>query len=164
MTPARVLFVCTGNICRSPLAEGVLDHLASDPAGETVRVDSAGTGRWHIGDLPDHRARAVALRHGIELTSRARQLDPAADFLPSADGGFDYLVALDLDHHRRMLALGAPTDRVHLLRSFDPALAGSEEWALEVPDPYYGPDSGFDECYDMVHAACVGLLDHIRSR
>ena len=159
MTPGRpttgVLFICLGNICRSPLAEGVFLHLARERGvADRFRVDSCGMGGWHVGEPPDTRAMAVARKHGVHLPSRARRFDPPGDW-----ERFHWLVAMDLANQRDLLREGAPKDRVRLLRSFDPALAGRHEQDLEVPDPYYGADGGFDEVFAMVRAACEGLLE-----
>lgn len=158
-----VLFVCLGNICRSPLAEGVFVDLARRRGVlERFRVDSCGTGDWHSGELPDPRSRAVARRHGIELTHRARVLAPDEDFDPPPWGrGFHWLIGMDRQNCRRLVALGAARERVRLLRSFDPALAGRPEAEQEVPDPYTEPDEAFEEVYVMVERACRGLLDFL---
>ncbi|MFM9956450.1 MAG: low molecular weight protein-tyrosine-phosphatase [Phycisphaerales bacterium] len=162
-SPIGVLFVCLGNICRSPLAEGVFVHLARQRGVlERFRVDSCGTGDWHSGELADPRSRAVARKHGIELTHRARVLSPDDDFQPAPWGrGFHWLIGMDRQNCRRMTALGAPPERVRLLRSFDPLLAGRSEAELEVPDPYSEPDEAFDEVYAMVERACAGMLDEL---
>lgn len=160
-----VLFVCLGNICRSPLAEGVFIHLARQRGVlERFRIDSAGTGHWHVGRPADPRSRAVAQKHGVELVSCARQVDPRSDFADPADPdapGFDWLIAMDRSNASWLVSAGAPRDRVRLLRSFDPALAGHAEYDLDVPDPYLGADRGFDDCYAMVLAACDGMLNEI---
>ncbi|MEM9082178.1 MAG: low molecular weight protein-tyrosine-phosphatase [Planctomycetota bacterium] len=154
----RVLFVCLGNICRSPMAEGVLAKMVADQGmSDRVVVDSAGTGHWHIGKRPDPRAIAAAAKHGVELPSRARQIDPAKDYGSPEDGGWDYIIALDEDHVRHIKRQGGPMERVKLLRSFDPKANGS----LEVADPYYGDDAGFDRCYEEVEAGCEGLMGTI---
>lgn len=160
--PVSVLFVCLGNICRSPVAEGVFIHLARERGVlDRFRVDSAGTGNWHVGRPADPRSRAVADRHGVHLPSRARQVDPASDF-PASGGpeptGFDLLIGMDRDNCAALRSLGAPAERVGLLRGFDPALAGEPLHRLDVPDPYYGGPEGFDHMYEMIHAACAGLL------
>lgn len=156
-----VLFVCLGNICRSPLAEGVFLHLARQRGVQhRFRVDSAGTGRWHVGKRADPRSLAVARRAGIELPSIARQVDPETDFDPSL-GGFHWLIAMDQANAADLIDLGAARERVRLLRSFDPSLAGKPDHAIEVPDPYFGGDRGFDDVFAMVHTACAGLLDHL---
>jgi protein-tyrosine phosphatase len=151
-----VLFVCLGNICRSPLAEGVFRHLA-DEAGLTERfdIDSAGTGSWHVGERPDARAAMVALQHGVALDCRARQL--TEDDLRR----FDYVIAMDrenLQNIRRMAdAIGSEAEVV-LLRDFDPEGGGDE-----VPDPYYGGASGFETVYEMVQRSCAHLLERLKA-
>jgi protein-tyrosine phosphatase len=155
--PTGVLFVCLGNICRSPLAEGLFLHLADERGvADRFLVDSCGTGGWHIGEPPDKRARAVAKKHGVHLPSRARRLDPAADW-----ERFHWLIPMDLSNRRDLLAEGAPSERVRLLRSFDPALAGGHEKDMQVPDPYYGAGDGFEVVFEMVRAACAGMLDEL---
>lgn len=151
-----VLFVCTGNICRSPTAEGIFRHLveAEGLAGQ-FHIDSAGTGGWHAGEPPDERSQAAARRRGIDLScQRARQVR-AEDF---AD--FDYVMALDRGHHQALarLAPSAHRDRLHLFLHHAPALGLDD-----VPDPYYGAGDGFERVLDMVEAGCRGLLDHIRT-
>jgi protein-tyrosine phosphatase len=153
----RLLFVCTGNICRSPTAEGVMRaQLAAAGLADRVEVDSCGLGHWHVGELPDARTRATARRRGVELTHRARQLGPH-DL-----ERFDYVLALDgehLDALERLARARTPRAHIALLRSFEPdAPAGAE-----VPDPYYGGDDGFEEVYDLCERACAGLVDHLRA-
>lgn len=163
--PISLLFVCLGNICRSPLAEGVFIHLARERGvEERFRVDSAGTGAWHVGKGADPRSIAVASRHGVHLPSIARQVDPRDDFADPSDPhapGFDWFIVMDQSNAARLRSLGAADARVCLLRSFDPALAHLQHDSpgLEVPDPYYGGDEGFDDCYAMILRACTGLLD-----
>ncbi len=147
------LFVCLGNICRSPLAEGVFARLA-DRAGVDVRVDSAGTGSWHVGERPDARARAVARAHGIELPGHARQVGP--DDMRR----FEWVVAMDRSNLAHLAALARSSGgsaRLHLLREFDPE-AGRDR---DVPDPYYGDQRGFEECFRIVERSCRGLLERI---
>jgi protein-tyrosine phosphatase len=156
---ARLLFVCLGNICRSPTAEAVMRALV-DRAGLAgqIELDSAGTGAWHVGSAPDRRAAAAARARGITLAGHARQV------LPGDFSDFDLLLAMDRAN-RDDLQLIAPGERergkVRLLREFDPASAGSRE--LDVPDPYYGAQGGFEEVLDLVEAACAGLLEQIRA-
>jgi protein-tyrosine phosphatase len=152
-----VLFVCLGNICRSPLAEGIFRHQA-EARGVLGQfdIDSCGTGQWHVGERPDARAQDVARRRGIRLECIGRQLDPKRDF-----ARFDLLVPMDRENLRTVLRHGAPADRVRLMRSFDPALRGAKEHELDVPDPYFGGPGGFDQVFDMLTAACGGLLDHL---
>ena len=155
----RLLFVCLGNICRSPTAEGVMRSLVAD-AGlqDEIEIDSAGTGGWHVGEPPDERAGATASRHGVELSGAARQVR-AADF-----EDFDLLLAMDASNLGD-LQRAAPGDveraKVRLLREFD--AASVERGALDVPDPYYGGPGGFDEVFDLVTSACGGLLAHVRA-
>jgi protein-tyrosine phosphatase len=154
----KVLFVCLGNICRSPTAEGVMRALIAD-AGvqESVELDSAGTGGWHVGEPPDARATEAALRRGIVLEGSARQVR-AEDF-----ERFDLIVAMDRSNERALRAL-APDEparaKVRRLREFDHAGAGVDD--LDVPDPYYEGQHGFDIVLDQVQAACAGLLEHVR--
>jgi protein-tyrosine phosphatase len=156
--PFRVLFVCLGNICRSPTAEGTMRALVLD-AGlqKEIEIDSAGTGGWHVGSPPDGRASAAAARRGFALDGAARRVR-AADF-----DDFDLLLAMDSSNREDLRALAGEDERrakVRLLREFDPAAAGGD---LDVPDPYYGPGDGFERVLDMVDAACRGLLAQIRA-
>jgi low molecular weight protein-tyrosine phosphatase len=154
----RLLFVCMGNICRSPTAEGVMRGLLREQGLEdAVEVDSAGTGDWHVGDAPDRRATAAAQARGIMLGGAARQVT-STDF-----EDFDLILAADRRNLRDLRALLPPGARakVHLLREFDPASEGAPD--LDVPDPYYGGDDGFEHVLDLVEAACRGLLDDLRA-
>ncbi|APX93603.1 phosphotyrosine protein phosphatase [Halomonas sp. 1513] len=152
----RILFVCLGNICRSPTAEGVFRRrLAESGLSEAVEVDSCGTGGWHVGKAPDARAQAAARQRGVELSQlRARQLE-AADF-----SRFDYLLAMDDDNLASLEAMRPDdcTAHVGLLLDF----AG--EPGRAVPDPYYGGEQGFDEVLDLVERAADGLIDHLQQR
>ena len=152
----KILFVCAGNICRSPTAEGVMARLL-DEAGlsDRVAIDSAGTGAWHVGELPDPRTREAARRRGLDLTHRARQLR-RADL-----DRFDLIAVMDLDNLRHVTAMAEPRARaaIRLLRSFDPT---AREGAI-VPDPYDGGPAGFDEVLDICERACAGLLAHVRA-
>jgi protein-tyrosine phosphatase len=155
----RVLFVCLGNICRSPTAEGVMRHVVAE-AGlqEEIELDSAGTGAWHVGSSPDRRAGDAARGRGVELSGEARQVRPR-DLEE-----FDLVVAMDRANLRDLKALAGgrePDGRIRLLREFDPASAAVGD--LDVPDPYYGADGGFEEVFDLVEAACRGLLGEIRA-
>jgi protein-tyrosine phosphatase len=155
----RVLFVCLGNICRSPTAEGTMRELVRGAGLEdSIELDSAGTGSWHEGSPPDARATAAASARGIKLGGLARQVGKD-DF-----DDFDLILAMDRSNMRELLKL-APDEkaraRIRMLREFDPASSGSED--LDVPDPYYGAAGGFQEVLDLVHAACAGLLAQIRA-
>ena len=147
----RILFICTGNICRSPLAEGVFLHKAHRRGvAEHFQVDSAGTGAWHLGEQADPRARAVAARHDVILPSRARRIRPQ-DL-----SGFDHLICMDEDNREVLLEMGARDERVSLLLAFDHAAP-----IAEVPDPYYGGPDGFETVYRLIDRACDALLDHL---
>lgn len=157
-TVFSVCFVCTGNICRSPMASSVLRARVDEAGlGGLVRVDSAGTDGWHEGDGADPRTVSVLEAAGYESDHVARR------FQVSWFSRLDLVIALDSGHHRTLRRL-APTpadaDKVRLLRSYDPVAAGLGE--LDVPDPYYGDDEGFDACLRMVEAASDGLLDAVR--
>jgi len=158
----RILFVCLGNICRSPTAEGVLRHLLAEAglAGE-VQVDSAGTGGWHVGAPPDARAAEAAHRRGIALDGSARQF-AATDF-----DRHDLILAMDsenLGELRRLAPDAAARAKLHLLREFDPAGSAATRGSLDVPDPYYGGPRGFEDVLDLIESACRGLLEEIRRR
>ena len=155
----RLLFVCMGNICRSPTAEGVMRRLLREEGLEDeIEIDSAGTGAWHIGKAPDSRATTAARARGLTLTGAARRVT-AIDF-----ESFDLLLAMDEENRADLLAL-APDDRarakVKLLREFDPEAVESGD--LDVPDPYYGGDGGFENVLDLVTRACRGLIEDIRA-
>lgn len=152
--PFRILFVCLGNICRSPTAEGVMRALIVERGLQAhVEVDSAGTGGWHVGESPDARATAAARARGVGLSGAARQVR-AQDFEQ-----FDLILAMDRANERDLRGL-APDPRsaakVRLLREFEP-----EPESLEVPDPYYGGPEGFERVLDLVHASCLGVLDSL---
>ena len=151
----RVMFVCMGNICRSPMAEAVFRHdLREAGLDSSVVVDSAGTGSWHVGDPADRRAMAVLADHGYLLDHSAKQ------FHPSMFAERDLVVALDSDNLRdlRHLAPDQTTAQcIRLLREFD-----RDADSLDVPDPYYGGREGFAEVLRTIEAACSGLLDHVR--
>ncbi len=153
----KILFVCMGNICRSPTAEGVFRKLVAEHGlDEAFEIDSAGTGPWHVGRPPDARAREAAARRGIVIDHlRGRQVC-AADF-----EYFDYIVAMDRANLADLADLASREDhhKLHLMMSFDAGF-GTEE----VPDPYYGGDAGFDRVLDMIEAAGAGLLAEIRRR
>lgn len=157
--PVRLLFVCLGNICRSPTAEGVMRSLIDrEGLADEIETDSAGTGAWHVGSAPDARASAAALSRGVTLGGTARQV-VAGDFEE-----FDLILAMDGANLRdlQLLAHGEEQEaKVRLLREFDPAAAELVE--IDVPDPYYGTPGGFDEVFEMVLAACEGLLAEIRA-
>jgi len=149
MTRPAILFVCLGNICRSPLAEAALRARAAE-AGLECQADSAGTGGWHIGEPPDRRAQRTALRHGADISRyRGRQVE-AADFRR-----FSHIFALDLDNlavlHR--IKPADATARIGLLLDLVDGMEGQA-----VADPYYGPDDGFEETWDQVDRAALALI------
>ncbi|MFI7401418.1 low molecular weight protein-tyrosine-phosphatase [Streptomyces sp. NPDC049541] len=154
----RVCFVCTGNICRSPMAESVFRaRIAEAGLDGLVAVDSAGTGGWHEGDGADPRTVSVLEENGYDGSHTARQ------FQPSWFSRLDLVIALDTGHLKALRRLArTPEDaaKVRLLRSYDPA-AGDD---LDVPDPYYGGMDGFEECLEMVEAASEGLLAEVREQ
>ncbi len=151
----RVLFVCLGNICRSPTAEGVFrDLVQREGLGAVIDTDSCGTGSWHIGKPPDSRARAEAKRRGIELDDlRGRKVHPD-DFT-----AFDYILAMDRQNlaDLQRMCPSPYLDKIHLFLKFAP-----EDGRSEVPDPYYGGPDGFSDVFDLVAAGAEGLLGHIR--
>jgi low molecular weight protein-tyrosine phosphatase len=150
----RILFVCLGNVCRSPTAEGVMRALLRESGRDDVEVESAGMGDWHIGHPPDSRSAAAAQRRGIALEGEARQVR-VRDF-----DDFDLLVAMDRSNERDLLALAPDEEargKVHLLREWEPGNAGD----LDVPDPYYGDGDGFETVLDIVQASCRALLDEL---
>lgn len=153
----RILFVCLGNICRSPTAEAVVRALAARELPEVgLEVDSAGTAAYHVGEPPDPRMQAAAARRGYELKAlRARVVEPR-DF-----ERFDLILAMDRENlevlHRR--APEQARERVRLFLEFSP-----DSEPREVPDPYYGGANGFEEVLDLVEAAARGLLGYLRQR
>ena len=153
----RVLFVCMGNICRSPTGEGVLRKLVSEAGLEpSIDVESAGTIGYHVGELPDPRMREAARQRGYSLDSRARQFG-REDF-----ESFDLIVAMDRHNLADIHALdvdGAHRDQVRLLSDFLPE---NDEWPTDVPDPYYGGPAGFEKVLDMIEAAGEGILSELR--
>lgn len=152
--PVHITFVCTGNICRSPMADRIFTAAVADAGlADVVRVTSAGTGSWHVGDPADQRARRELERHGYPADHTARQVD---DEILSAD----LLIALDQSHARSLRAAGADPDRVRLLREFDPAAVAAGD--LSVADPYYGSARDFAEVREQIEAAVPGLLAEAR--
>lgn len=153
----RVLFVCLGNICRSPTAEGVFRKLVVEEGwAERIEIDSAGTHAYHVGAAPDARAQAAARRRGVDLSALRGRQALAQDF-----ERFDYVLAMDRENLENLLAI-CPTGLEHKLQLFMEFASGREE--DEVPDPYYGGPGGFDRVLDMVEAAARGLLEDIRRR
>jgi protein-tyrosine phosphatase len=155
MKKISVLFICLGNICRSPTAEGVFRHLV-DAAGlqNSIEIDSAGTHAYHVGEAPDWRSQEAALGRGIDMSKQKARAVCDEDF-----ERFDYLLAMDesnLSALQRRKPSGSRS-QVQLFLSYAPKMGASE-----VPDPYYGGESGFEHVLDLVQAAAAGLLGHIR--
>ncbi len=153
----ELCFVCLGNICRSPTAEGVMLHLLQEKGlTDKVQVDSAGTAAYHIGNRADSRSAQAASRRGVDLPSRARQFK-AADY-----DRFDYVLAMDDSNFQNLRALDPKKaeGKLFLLRDFD----SSSPKGSSVPDPYYGGEAGFEEVLDLCFAGCEGLLEHVVDR
>ena len=152
-----VLFVCMGNICRSPTAEGVFRHIV-EQEGLTgdIHIDSAGTHAYHVGEQPDSRAQQTARTRGIDLSQQRARKVRHDDF-----DNFDYVLAMDNDNHA-ILATMCPSDKDECLSLFLEFAEGRRE--SEVPDPYYGGAQGFEHVFDLVEDASIGLLEDIRKR
>ncbi|MGI9014948.1 MAG: low molecular weight protein-tyrosine-phosphatase [Phycisphaerales bacterium] len=149
-----VLFVCLGNICRSPLAEGIFLHMVEQrDLTNNFDIDSAGTGHWHIGHPADIRSINIAHQHGITLPSLGRQID-ASDFTR-----FHHLIALDDSIAEELKQLGAPAERVSLMLDYHPGTH-----LCDVPDPYLGSADGFVTVYNLIEPSCRGLLDQLVAR
>lgn len=155
--PYKLLFVCLGNICRSPAAENIMNHLIEQGnLGSSIICDSAGTAGYHIGCSPDSRMAAAAMSRGIALQGRARQFNKA-DFEE-----FDLILAMDKANYRDILSLdptGKYRDKVRLMCEFC-----TRHTAKEVPDPYYGGPEGFNHVIDLLTDACEGLLQKVRNQ
>ncbi len=150
----KVLFVCLGNICRSPLAEAIFRHkVAALGLGKQIKADSCGTSDYHIGELADHRTRANAKKNGVNIEHRGRQLQ-------SADlEAYDLILAMDKSNYQNILRLSGAqkhVHKVHLMRSFDP-LPGDD-----VPDPYYSGEEGFQVVFEMLNRSVDGLIERLR--
>ncbi|MFB9306166.1 low molecular weight protein-tyrosine-phosphatase [Kibdelosporangium philippinense] len=145
-------FICTGNICRSPMAAIVVrEHLRREGLEDNVTVTSAGTGSWHVGDAADSRAQKILLDHGYPTSHVAAQV--GTEHLSA-----DLLLAMDAGHARELRRLVDDPDKIRLFRSFDPAATGD----LDVPDPYYGGNDGFQIVLAMIEAATPGLIEWVK--
>ncbi|MEM7041127.1 MAG: low molecular weight protein-tyrosine-phosphatase [Bacteroidota bacterium] len=158
MQKIKVLFVCLGNICRSPMAEGIFEDLVEkEGVADRFEIDSAGTSGYHVGELPDARGRRVCSENGITLQSRSRQ------FVKQDLSDFDYVLAMDRSNHRNINNLKTPGANykavVSLMRAYDP-----QPDSHDVPDPYYGGDSGFQNVFDMLERSNAALLKEIREK
>lgn len=152
----KVLFVCMGNICRSPTAEGVFRHLVQQAkADHLISIDSAGTHAYHIGEQPDRRSQATALTRNIDMSPQRARKVTESDFEE-----FDYILAMDKSNLDGLLEICPPhlQHKVELFMNY-----GENFTESEVPDPYYGGPSGFDHVFDLVEDASRGLLKKIRA-
>jgi protein-tyrosine phosphatase len=150
----KVLFVCTGNICRSPTADGVLRaKIAALGLGSLIEVDSAGTSGFHAGEAPDARSQRVALRYGYDLSALVARQVKAADFIT-----YDYLFALDAGHEKELLQ-HAPAEHAYKVKLFLPFVGMPPPH--EVPDPYYGGEDGFEAVLSMLESGCAKLIDKL---
>lgn len=153
--PYRLLFVCLGNICRSPSAENIMRYAIAEAGLEgQIVCDSAGTSSYHIGSPPDARMRSAAQKRGIRLVGQARQ------FIPADFEQFDLILAMDRENYRNILALDREAmygDKVKMMCDYC-----TQHSLKEVPDPYYGGAEGFDRVIDLLLDACHGLLDEVR--
>lgn len=151
----RVLFVCLGNICRSPAAEGIMRHLVEkNDLQDVIEVDSAGTSGWHEGELPDARMRSHGEKRGYDFCSRSRK------FLRSDFEKFDYIIVMDENNYANVKSLTIKpkqAEKVHLMTEFAQQYAHHDH----IPDPYYGGSSGFELVLDLLEDACNGLLQNI---
>lgn len=151
----KVLFVCLGNICRSPTAEGVFRKLVEkEGLLDIIEIDSAGTHAYHVGEPPDNRAQQTAARRGVDLSQLRGRKATAQDLEQ-----FDYVLAMDIDNYHNLKAIAEPNNagRIELFLDYAPELG-----IREVPDPYYGGPDGFDRVLDMIEEASLGLLAAIR--
>ncbi|MFK7767786.1 MAG: low molecular weight protein-tyrosine-phosphatase [Mariniblastus sp.] len=154
-SPKSVLFVCLGNICRSPTGEGVMQHLVNQrDCSELIDIDSAGTIGYHEGKPADFRMQAAARKRGYDLTSRSRKI------VYGDLENFDLVVAMDRDNHADILLVHPePKTNIKMLSDFL-----GDDWPTDVPDPYYGGDEGFEYVLDMIEAACPKILEHLLSQ
>lgn len=153
----KVLFVCMGNICRSPTAHGVFRSLVErEGLGQAIEIDSAGTHAYHVGSLPDKRAQATARSRGVDLSDLVARRVAPEDFAV-----FDYVLAMDQDNFIALSEI-CPDQHVEKIQMFMDFAPGMR--TREVPDPYYGGASGFERVFDLVEAAAEGLLAEIRRR
>ena len=150
----KVLFVCMGNICRSPTAEGVFRHMVEQAGlSDKIYIDSAGTHAYHVGNPPDPRAQQAAIKRDIDLSCQRARRVRKDDFIE-----FDYVIAMDESNRDDLLAIcpAGYEDRIHLFLNF------ADVPHTEVPDPYYGQGRGFEIVLDLVEDASAGLLAHIQ--
>lgn len=155
MSKVKILFVCLGNICRSPLAEAIFHHkIRARQLGHLVEADSCGTANYHVGDSPDERTIANATKNGVNISHRGRQLtEEDLDY-------YDYILAMDKSNQSNILRLAQEhhTSKIKLMRSFDPA------GGLEVPDPYYGTERDFQEVFDILNRTMDKFIDQLHEK
>lgn len=157
MKKLHVLFVCLGNICRSPTAHGIFRHLVAEAGlSDIIEIESAGTSGWHIGEPPDKRTRAAASARGYNLSDLQGRAFAAGDF-----DYYDYILAMDNDNLQAMTRLKPADYAGHLGLFLD---FSHQSRYREVPDPYYGGSQGFQTVLDLVEDGCAGLLEHIRKQ
>jgi len=150
----RVLFVCLGNICRSPLAEAIVKAAAENRGLEHYHFESAGTGNWHVGGSADPRSAAKAHEHALDLSSHRAQQITAQNC-----NVWDWLIAMDAENHRELLRMGVPESRLLMMRQFE-----NSQYVSDVPDPYYGGPDGFEHAYQMLAENAEALLDHLENQ
>ena len=152
--PFKLCFVCLGNICRSPTAEGIFQHLVNQRGLQSYfYIDSAGTSAFHIGEPANSKSQWVANQHGVKLHSKARRFEPA-DLEE-----FDLILAMDSENYSNIIRLdknGSNRDKIKMMRDFDP-----QPDSPDVPDPYYGGMDGFQNVFDVIMRSCEGLLDEL---
>ncbi|MDX8397483.1 MAG: low molecular weight protein-tyrosine-phosphatase [Mariprofundaceae bacterium] len=150
----RIVFVCLGNICRSPLAEVVVQGQAQDLGlSDLFDFSSAGTGDWHIGKGADPRSAATALQYGLDLSQHKAQQITSAKLQQ-----WDWFIAMDQDNYRNLLAMGVNSERLLMMRQFE----SDHDVVADVPDPYYGGEAGFEDAYQMLKANAVQLLGYLQ--
>ncbi|NOR41106.1 MAG: low molecular weight phosphotyrosine protein phosphatase [Gammaproteobacteria bacterium] len=153
----NILFVCMGNICRSPTAQGVFEFLVeNEKLSDRIRIESAGTHAYHIGEKPDERASAAAMKRGVDLSTQKARRVTAEDFEE-----FDYVLAMDRSNYEDLEGICPPEHlpKLHLFLEFSPDLG-----VIEVPDPYYGGATGFERVLDLIEQAAEALLADIRQQ
>ncbi len=155
--PYKIVFVCLGNICRSPTGEGVMQHIINETGFENYfEIDSAGTSAWHAGEPANSKSRSVAESHGVKLLSRARLFEKR-DF-----DYYDLIIAMDHENRDNLMALAANDDhkeKVQLLREYDETPEDGQ-----VPDPYYGGLSGFENVFQIVDRSCKNLFEQLKAQ
>ena len=157
MKKVKVLFVCMGNICRSPTAHGVFEALVErEGLADLIEVDSAGTHAYHIGKSPDRRSQDTARKRGLDISSQRARKAESSDF-----DQYDYILAMDQDNYHALCSIcpEGKENKLQLLMDYAPELR-----MREVPDPYYGGPHGFEKVFDMVEAAAIGLLEDVREQ